>query len=112
MTTFAQSYPDTLKTESNNFEAELDYNDVYLTWTTVLGNNDSYFVVERSYNEGEFIEIDEHVHVMQTTKGVLYAMKDPNLKVGVYYYRLKHIYNHTSVIYSDLLLINYKVESK
>ena len=88
----------------NNFEAELNNSVVDLSWEIINeGYTPNYYIVERSENSIEFIEV---ARVNETKEELVYTTFDMSPLDGVSYYRLKRVSEVGSVSYSQIKAIS------
>ncbi len=92
--------------ELASFTAQADEKEVELSWITETELNNSGFSIERknaesqSWNEIAFVQGHG-----TTTERNSYTFKDTDVKMGVYYYRLKQIDYDGTFEYSDAILV-------
>lgn len=80
-----------LPIELLNFDAEYNGTSVDLTWTTLTETNNDYFTVEKSLDGQYFKDIGkvDSKGINGNSSNILnYKHNDPDVKTGIYYYRL------------------------
>ncbi len=78
-----------LPIELTGFEATCDDGQYVLEWKTATEENVLEFVVERSTNGVDFIELGKVIAVGNSTTPQTYTYRDETAQVGSYYYRLR-----------------------
>jgi hypothetical protein len=71
-----------------NFEARTESNKVMITWYTATETDIDTFIVERSLNSKDYIEIGRVKAAGNSTSLIAYALIDPQPAEGLAYYRL------------------------
>ena len=96
-----------LPVELSAFNAELNNNDILLTWNTSAEINNAGFQVERSLNNEDFENIGWINGAGNSASEKRYSFLDNNIQNnGTYYYRLLQIDLDGGMEYSDILSIN------
>lgn len=94
----------TLPLQFLSFEAQKSDDGAIITWSTVTGQDDVTFVIERS-RDGIFFEKINQIGEKLT--GV-YVYKDLNLEVaGRYYYRIKQVESTGAVLYTSIKSVDF-----
>lgn len=86
--------PIVLPIELLRFDAAYNGKNVDVTWATATELNNDYFVVERSEDGTNFNKIatvDSKALHGKSESTLHYEFNDPDVKTGVYYYRLKQV---------------------
>lgn len=73
------------------FKGKLSGNNVMLEWNTAWEKNNGRFVIERSYNAKNFVEIGSVEGKGNTNQESYYSFFDTNPLKGINYYRLKQV---------------------
>lgn len=92
-----------------NFNAELEKDNVYLSWTTASEIGNEYFTIERQEST-EWVEVGKIIGAGYSNDVLTYNFIDEHITEGIYYYRLKQTDFDGQYTYSDIVLINYKPE--
>jgi len=98
-----------LPIELLHFNAVFNGTATDINWQTTLENKNHYFTVERSTDGVNFMALDTVTSKVvngDTTKSVLYTLKDSNRVAGVYYYRLKQTDFDRKYTYSNIVVVN------
>ncbi|GAB4049163.1 T9SS type A sorting domain-containing protein [Spirosoma litoris] len=74
-----------------SFTANPEGDRVQLAWATTSEQNADHFLIERSYDLGEYIAVGEVAAKGTTDTRQYYGLTDLNPKPGINYYRLKQI---------------------
>lgn len=83
--------PTVLSTNLLQFDAKLLNDEVRLDWLVTEQFNTNSFIIEKSYNNVDFVKIGE-VKVESVTGNVTsYSFSDKDIRTGTIYYRLKQI---------------------
>jgi hypothetical protein len=98
-----------LPVELLNFNAELEKDNVYLSWTTASEIANEYFTIERQEGS-EWVEVGRVSGAGYSNDVLTYNFIDEHITEGIYYYRLKQTDFDGQYSYSDIVLINYKPE--
>jgi hypothetical protein len=84
-----------LPIELRNYTGKNTINGNVLDWTTATEINNDHFTIERSTNGIDFFELPYPLSPVRSkaingnsTSDIYYSITDPNVKKGVYYYRL------------------------
>jgi hypothetical protein len=84
-----------LPIELRNYTGKNTINGNVLEWTTATEINNDHFTIERSTNGIDFFELPYPLSPVRSkaingnsTSNIYYSITDPNVKKGVYYYRL------------------------
>jgi hypothetical protein len=84
-----------LPIELRNYTGKNTINGNVLDWTTATEINNDHFTIERSTNGIDFFELPYPLSPVRSkaingnsTSNIYYSITDPNVKKGVYYYRL------------------------
>jgi len=97
-----------LPIELLHFNAVFNGTATDINWQTTLENKNHYFTVERSTDGVNFMALDTVTSKVvngDTTKSVLYTLKDSNRVAGVYYYRLKQTDFDFKYTYSNVVAV-------
>lgn len=86
------------------------YNELY--WTTLSEVNNDYFVLEKSFNGHNFVEIAEIDAAGYSNEKLDYYMIDKNINEGISYYRLKQVDYDAHFSYSKIIALNNTTENK
>lgn len=81
---------------------------IELAWETASELNNDYFVIERSVDGGDFVELGQVVGAGTTTEYSYYQYVDQAPLNGVNYYRLKQVDFDGQFEYSDIIVIEVK----
>ena len=98
-----------LPVELLKFNAELEKDNVYLSWTTASEIGNEYFTIERQEST-EWVEVGKIIGAGYSNDVLTYNFIDEHITEGIYYYRLKQTDFDGQYTYSDIVLINYKPE--
>lgn len=87
--------------------------EILLEWVTATEKENSHFVVQKSIDEHEWIDISEVKGFSNTLEKRHYSYEDRNINgiYGVLYYRLKQIDLSGKEKYSNVISVNYTNES-
>lgn len=89
-----------------SFSAE-KVNDVnYLSWSTASEQNNSHFVIERSYDGLSFDAIGEVRGAGNSSSVLSYIFEDRDANAGLVYYRIKQVDYDGNFTYSSVQVIN------
>jgi hypothetical protein len=91
-----------LPVELSSFNAELNYNQVDVFWTTFSETNNDYFSVEKSENGKDFYEIGQINGKGNSTQISNYLFTDEKIVEGISYYRLKQVDFNGRYTYSNI----------
>jgi len=80
--------------------------DVILEWSTLTETNNEKFVIQRTDDRGDFINLGEIKGAINSLREKHYQFVDSDNKNGTYYYRLKQIDLDGHFTYSDLKTVN------
>jgi hypothetical protein len=86
--------PTILPIELLNFDAVFNGKSVDLNWTTATEINNDYFIVERSedgINYSKLSIVPSKALNGNSQSKLYYTLNDPDIKSGIYYYRLKQV---------------------
>ncbi len=100
--------PITLPIELSVFEAIQNDHKVRINWTTSSEINNSYFVLERSYNTELFKPIFTREGKGNSSTNQYYSFEDENPLSGTNYYRLKQVDYDGQFSYSKIISIDLK----
>jgi hypothetical protein len=103
---------DILPIELANFTASVTGKEVNLNWTTQSEKNNKKFVVERSFNALDFIEIADIPSKSggsNSNKSIQYVAVDHSPVSGINYYRLKQVDTDGDEHYSSVVKAIYAV---
>ena len=96
-------YP--LPVELLNFNAVLNGQSVDIFWTTSTEFNNDYFIIERSGNEFNWMEIAKVQGAGNSNTTLYYNEKDRNPLTGISYYRLKQVDYDGEYKYTDIVSV-------
>ena len=91
-----------------SFNAQQNDKNVLLKWITNNQINTNYFDVERSNDGIHFNKIEKVAAQNYTANTNDYSCIDPNVPLGILYYRLKIVDTNGSFTYSPIVIINNK----
>lgn len=99
-----------------HFDATLSANDALLNWSTASENNSSLFDIERSLNGSNFVSIAKVKASGNTNEMTNYHFDDVNAaslftQSNTIYYRLKMVDKDGSFTYSDIAMVNRKLNA-
>jgi len=109
--------PFTLATTTNNnplpiellsFEVKLNEKVVDLTWKTASEKDNDYFVIERSNDSENWIEIAQTKGAGTSNSVLAYNETDYSPENGINYYRLKQVDFNGDFTYSSIKTVNFK----
>jgi hypothetical protein len=98
-----------LPVELSSFNAELNYNQVDVFWTTFSETNNDYFSVEKSENGKDFYAIGQINGKGNSTQISNYLFTDEDVVEGISYYRLKQVDFNGRFTYSTIKSIENEV---
>ena len=98
-----------LPIELSSFNAELNYNQVDVFWTTFSETNNDYFSVEKSENGKDFYEIGQIKGKGNSTQISNYLFTDEKIVEGISYYRLRQVDFNGRFTYSTIKSIENEV---
>ncbi|MBV6512341.1 MAG: hypothetical protein FMNOHCHN_01838 [Ignavibacteriaceae bacterium] len=101
-----------LPVELASFSANVNENNVILTWTTVTELNSKSFVVERMISGGSWTAAGEIAAAGYSTEIRTYSFTDRNVAAGSYSYRLKTVDFDGSYEYSPVVEVSLGVPSE
>ncbi len=97
-----------LPVELLSFDAIYNGQSTDVNWTTASEKNNDYFIVERSTDAKDF-DFIEKVHSKakggNSTSILNYTLNDPDVKAGIYYYRLKQVDFDGKFTYSSMATV-------
>lgn len=97
-----------LPVELLSFDAIYNGQSTDVNWTTASEKNNDYFIVERS-TDAKYFDFIEKVHSKakggNSTSILNYALNDPDVKAGIYYYRLKQVDFDGKFTYSSMATV-------
>lgn len=103
----------TLPIELISFTGNKENNYNNLFWTTASELNNDYFILERSVDAFEWVEIGRINGAGNSTYTLNYNFKDYNFNFGVNYYRLTQVdYNGQREQFNIIAIENEKIEKK
>ena len=99
-----------------NFNASLSANNALLNWSTASEINSSSFDIERSLNGSNFVSIGKVKASGNTNDMTTYQFDDVNAaslfdQTNTIYYRLKMVDNNGAFTYSNIAMVNRKLNS-
>lgn len=99
-----------LPIELLSFDATLVYDQVNLEWVTASEINNDFFTIERSSNAVDFAPIAKQNGAGNSSAELTYYQIDRKPLLGVSYYRLKQTDYDGTFAYSDVRLVNYRLD--
>jgi hypothetical protein len=88
------------------FQAELNNNEVELTWKTTAESNNDFFTIERSNNGIDFTVVTTIEGAGNSSESHFYSYTDANILNGISYYRLRQTDFDGKFEYFDIVSIN------
>jgi len=94
-----------------SFEGYCNDNEIELRWTTLSESNNDYFVVEKSFDAINFIELQTIPGVGNSSATNNYVVYDYDLSDRTKYYRLKQVDFNGTTEYHDIISVGCETES-
>jgi hypothetical protein len=94
------------------FSARRSENNVEIIWETSSETNNDYFVIERSRDSENFIEIKKINGAGNSSTNINYKLIDENPLNGISYYRLKQVDYDGKFSYSQIIDVNFSDPEK
>ena len=94
----------------HSFNAELNGDQVDLTWATGFQSNNDYFTVQKSVDGIDFENVTDVSGGGNSSQMVYYTATDTDVYDGNSYYRVKHTDYDGIYAYSKIVMVHYAVE--
>lgn len=95
-----------------SFEAHMNGNQVDIQWVTGYERNSDYYVIERSTNGRDFVEVMRTEGAGKSNMEIRYFDIDNEPIEGVSYYRLKQTTTNGQFVYSGIVPVDYSANGE